>query len=486
MNRFKRLLCILLLPLLICLLLVPEGRVYAQGEQEAPENGRLHVNGKTYTVKLLNVTYTNNTYVSLRDMASALSGTDKQFDVSVSKSEIIINTGIPYGARGGENEPFDEEVMEADFTYNFNLKTTPMFMDDVELKRFTLVGSVTDGVYDCFINVPELAMMLDTKMTFDNDELYVDTSEEFSVNMDELEEDEFFMASRSCLLADATTGEILYEYEPDRTVLIASTSKLMTYLLVMDAISEGKIGMYDTVYISDAVSRLSYGEDGVVRLDTDLETNVNELIKGMLLASSNECAMALAEYVAGTEAEFVKLMNAKAESLGLSESTRFYNSNGLPTYTDDVVTAKVQNRSTANDMFTLVKYLLAVYPQVTEITSMKEASLPSMGFLARNTNPLLYNVKGTIGLKTGTTNGAMCCLISAKNVTCGDGDHILVSLVFGAESNVLRSFVSEILLDYGTDVLTKGRTYAPKDPAKPQTAEELVQAVLKTADRKAH
>ncbi|MBO4808669.1 MAG: hypothetical protein J5537_06460, partial [Lachnospiraceae bacterium] len=232
MNRLKRFLSVLLIPLIVCLLLIPKGVVFAQGEQEAPENGHLHVNGKTYAVKLLNVTYTNNTYVSLRDMAAALSGTEKQFDVSVSKSEIIINTGGPYGARGGENEPFDDEAMEADFTYNFNLKTTPMFMDDVELKRYTLVGSVTEGVYDCFINVPELALMLDTKMTFDNDELYVDTSEEFSVNMAELEEDEFFMASRSCLLADATTGEILYEYDPDRTVLIASTSKLMTYLLV--------------------------------------------------------------------------------------------------------------------------------------------------------------------------------------------------------------------------------------------------------------
>ncbi|MBP5298446.1 MAG: hypothetical protein J6Z09_04785 [Lachnospiraceae bacterium] len=108
MNRLKRLMCILLLPIMVSILLVPGGRVFAQGEQEAPENGQLHVNGKTYTVKLLNVTYTNNTYASLRDMAAALSGTEKQFDVSVSKSEIIINTGIPYGARGGENEPFDE------------------------------------------------------------------------------------------------------------------------------------------------------------------------------------------------------------------------------------------------------------------------------------------------------------------------------------------------------------------------------------------
>lgn len=484
MNRIKKSLCVLLIPLIICLLLIPKGVVQAQGEQESPENGRLHINGKTYTVKLLNVTYNNNTYVSLRDMAAALSGTEKQFDVSVSRSEIIINNGVPYGARGGENEPFDEEVMEADFTYNINLKTTPMFMDDVELKRYTLVGNVYEDVYDCFINVPELAIMLDTKMTFEDDELYVEPSEEFKVDINELEDDEFFMATRSCLLADATTGEILYEYEPDRTVLIASTSKLMTYLLVMDAISEGKIGMYDPVYISDAVSRLSYGEDGVVRLDTDLETNVYELIRGMLLASSNECAMALAEHVAGTEKEFVKLMNAKAESLGLSESTRFYNSNGLPTYTDEVITSKVQNRSTAKDMFMLVKYILAVYPQVTEVTSLKEASLPSMGFLARNTNPLLYNVEGAIGLKTGTTNGAMCCLITAKEVTCGDGDHILVSLIFGSESYVIRGIVSEVLLDYGTDVLTKGRTYEEKDTSKPQNAEELVRAVLKTAERK--
>ena len=456
--------------------------VMAAGEKESPENMPLHVNGKTYICKTLNVTYDNNAYVSIRDIAYALSGSDKQFDVSVG-NEVRIETGVPYVGRGCENTSFDEEVMEPDFNYKFNLKTTPMFIDNREIKRYILVGSVFDGVYDCFISVPDLAITLDCDMKIENDELYIETGKEFKVDPEALMDDEFFMATKSCLLGDVTTGKIIYEYDGDETVLIASTSKLMTYLLVMDAVSEGKIGMNDEVIISREVSKLSYGEDGVIELEEGLETNVPELLKGMLLASSNECAKALAEHVAGSEEAFVKMMNDKAKSLGLSESTRFYNSNGLPTYTDEAVASKRQNRSTAEDMYKLVKYILAVYPQVTDITSLKEASLPSMEFVAKNTNPLLYNVDGAVGLKTGTTNGAMCCLITAKKVDCSDGEHMLVSLVFGSESYVIRGLTSELLLDYGTDYLRDNVTETSKDSTVPTNAEDLVKNVIKVAEK---
>lgn len=471
-----------ILTCLIIGLLFPSLNVCASGEKEIPENGTVHVDGGNKLVKILNVTYDNNTYVSLRDMASAMNGTPKQFDVSVSSKDIIIKTGTPYGARGGENEPFDEEDLAFDSYYRFNLKTNDMTIDGREVKRYTLLGSVFDGVYDCFINVSELALELNVKMWFDNNELYVDTSSDFEVDPYALEENEFFRATKSALVGDATTGDILFESSGDDTVLIASTSKLMTYLCIMDAISEGRMGANDELVISEGVSKLSYGEDGVIRLEPGQVTNVPEVMRGMLLSSSNECARALAEHAYGNESAFVEVMNAKAKSIGMSENTKFYNANGLPFYTDDAVPSKVQNRSSAEDMFKLVKYILAVYPQISDITSLKEASLPTLDTLAKNTNPLLYNVPGTFGLKTGTTNGAMCCLITAANISCDDGNHTIVSMVFGSESYVIRGLTSELLLEYGKRVVTdKFEGATKKDETIPSNAEELIQAILKMA-----
>jgi len=481
MRKNKIVTPFLLVAILMGLLFTP-AKVSANGEMEIAENAIVHVDGKSKTLKILNVTYDNNTYVSLRDMAAALLGTPVQFDVSVWSDKVSIERETPYGARGGENEPFSDEETGYDGYFRYNLKLNEMTVDGKLNKRYTLIGA-RNGVYDCYMNVSELAIVLDVKMWFDNNELYVDTSQDFSVDMDMLAEREFFIASNAALVGDATTGEIIYEFNGDQQILIASTSKLMNYLCVMDAVAAGQISMDDEVIISNEVSKLSYGEDGVIRIDPETVTNVSDLMLGTLICSSNECAKALAEHVAGSEEAFVEKMNRKAESLGLSDNTYFYNSNGLPVYTDDALPAKVQNRSCAEDMFKLVKHILAVYPQISDFTSIKETTIESLdNALAKNTNPLLYNVEGTFGIKTGTTNGAGCCLITAANVECGDGTHTLISMIFGSESYVIRNLSSELLLEYGRAVITEEFESATKrDESIPANSEEFIRMLIKQA-----
>ena len=174
-----------------------------------------------------------------------------------------------------------------------------------------------------------------------------------------------------------------------------------------------------------------------------------------LLPSSNECALSLAEVVAGSEETFVRQMNEKAQELGLSQAV-FFNSHGLPSYTEDPVPAKRQNRMSAEDMFRLVSYILRVYPQITDYTSLQEATLESIDLEVRNSNPLLRNMPEVTGLKTGTTNKAGACLVTS--LTAGDGAaaHDLVVVVLGTEDSVERGRVSGLLARYALQVFRTG------------------------------
>lgn len=476
----KRLILPLLFVSLLASLLFPMNNVKAVGEKEKPQNISAKVNGNGTLIKAVTSSYDNNLYLSLRDLANALSGSNKQFDVSVGGSEVNIVTGRGYGARGGENEPFDEEQTAPEFYFRSNLNMNKITVDDREIKRYTHIIQTASGVNDCFMSATEVGLTLDINMSFTGDTLEIDTGEDFSVNLSELMEGEYFTPVRSFVLGDATTGEVIYEMDGDENVFIASTSKLMTYLCVMDAISNGEIGEYDEVPIKEGALRLSNGDDAVINFEEGQVSNVPELIRAMLLASSNESAMALAEYVSGSEAEFAERMNKKAHSIGMSEATEFFNASGLPTYTKDLMSAKRQNKSTAEDMFKLVRHILSVYPQILDVTSLKYADVPTLGTTVKNTNHLLYNVPDAVGLKTGTTGGALCCLVGAKEVSVGDGEHILVSLVFGADDNAIRTVTSEVLLKYGTDWLQDKRNTAKEgEKGIPTGAEELIQLILK-------
>ena len=169
----------------------------------------------------------------------------------------------------------------------------------------------------------------------------------------------------------------------------------------------------------------------------------DELMRGMLVTSSNECALTLAERVAGSEEAFVCRIKEKAAALGL-ESAEFYNCHGLPVFVSCPFSAKVQNRMSAYDLFRFVSALLRAHPEITEITSLKETPLPVIGRTAHCTNALLYNLEEATGLKSGDTNRAGSCLITTLRKNGRD----LAVVLLGAESLEDRNRKSEVLARY--------------------------------------
>ncbi|MCR4763672.1 MAG: serine hydrolase [Lachnospiraceae bacterium] len=428
-------------------------------------------------IKAVHSEYLNNRYLSLRDLAAALAGTGKEFALTINGSRIEIDTAGTYTPVGGENEPF---ALAGDEGYSTgDLKANEMKVDGRTVRYYTFIGKNTEGKPDCYINLMDFCLIMDLNADVDQGVLKLDTGTPLRINMSSLRESGFYDEMRSALCGDATTGEIFEENSGALPVPIASTTKLMTYAVVMDAVTAGEIRMDDTVVISAKAAALSRGQDRVIPMTEGQETTMQELMEAMLIASSNESALALAEHTAGSEEAFVERMMNKAAELGLSESTVFHNSNGLPVFDDDISTAKMQNHMSAEDMFRLVSWLLSVYPQITDITSMTTASLPTLQMDIRNTNALLYNVPGVTGLKTGTTNMAGACVVVTCKAKSESGNHDLVSIVFGAEDNTVRFTSAEVLLRYASQCLSTGsHADEPAFQEFPTAAEDIVRRVL--------
>ncbi len=407
--------------------------------------------GAAHTVKTLDYDYDHNTYLSLRDVAMVLKDTDKCFSLEITKNSVFLNPGNSYTPLGGENDPW-----EASENPDVSLRRNEIKINGEEVSYYTLIMSLPSGDYDCFMMAADLAMILDVNITVPaKGTLRVCTQEPFAISPAALEQAGYFREVNSVLAGDAATGEIYYQYQSDGPYPIASITKLMTCLLTMDAISAGQISLEESVTISEAVEALADSSDGVIPLKAGDEITVEELIIGALLPSSNECALCLAETIAGSEEAFVERMNQKALELGLSQAV-FYNCHGLPSFSEDPIPAKRQNRMSAEDLFRLVSYLLKVYPQITDITSMKDATLESIDLEVRNTNPLLYNLPEVTGLKTGTTNKAGACLVTSMVVDDGTMEHDLVVIVLGAESAIERGRVSGLLAKYAQQAFHSG------------------------------
>ena len=407
--------------------------------------------GAADTVKYLDYGYVHNTYLSLRDMAVVLQDTDKAFTLEITKNTVCLTPGGAYVPLGIENTPW-----ENDENPDIALRRNEFEVSGQKMFYYTMIMKLPSDDYDCFMMITDLAMLLDMNITDSGaDSLQIRTQETFEVSPAALEEAGYFYGVNSVLAGDATTGEVYYRYQSAEPYPIASTSKLMTCLLTMEAISAGQISLEESVTISEAAQRLAASGDGVIPLKAGEQISVQELLTGLLLPSSNECALCLAETIAGSEEAFVEKMNRKAQELGLSQAV-FYNSHGLPSYTEEAMPAKRQNRMSAEDMFRLASYRLKVYPQVTEITSMKEAKIESLDFEVRNSNPLLHNLSGVTGLKTGTTNKAGACLVTSLTADDGNTSHDLVVVVFGTEDSIERGRVSGLLARYALQAFREG------------------------------
>ncbi len=442
--------------------------------------------GAFYPVKTLDYGYDHNTYFSLRDIAMILRDTDKRFSLDVAKSAVSLNPGGTYFPVGTENVLWEDRENP-----DVSLRRNECNVNGQTVFYYTLIMKLPSGYYDCFMMAADLAMILDVDMAAPAaGSLQFNIQEPFHISPDAMEQAGYFYGVNSVLAGDATTGEIYYQYQSDTPYSIASTTKLMTCLLAMEAISAGQIFPEEQVTISDAAQRLSASDDGVIPMEAGEQITVQDLLVGALLPSSNECALCLAERIAGSEEAFVQRMNQKAQELGLSQAV-FYNSHGLPCYTEDQIPSKIQNHMSAEDMFRLVSYLLKVYPRITDITSMENATLSYHDIEVRNSNPLLYNMPEVTGLKTGTTNNAGACLVTSLAADNGTEEHDLVVIVLGAEDGIERGRVSGLLARYALQTFRTGGEETEEGASVqaplhlPTHAEAAVDRILRTA-KKAH
>ena len=237
--------------------------------------------------------------------------------------------------------------------------------------------------------------------------------------------------AKACILVEADTGEVLCEMNADERLPIASVTKIMTMLLIMERIDSGAMTFDDTVEVSE--NAMSYG-GSTMFLEAGERLSVNDMLKGIAVASANDGCVAMAEHIAGSESAFVDMMNAKAAELGM-QNTHFMNTNGLD---------EDGHYSSARDVAIMSCELLK-HPKITEYTSIWTDELRGGKFQLANTNKLIRFYTGANGLKTGSTSQALCCLSAAAK----RDDMQLVAVVLGAPTSDKRFASARALLDHG-------------------------------------
>lgn len=239
--------------------------------------------------------------------------------------------------------------------------------------------------------------------------------------------------SKSAILIERDTGTILYEKNMHEKLSPASMTKIMTMLLVMEAIDEGKISLEDKVTTSEFAASMGGSQ---IFLEPGEEMTVKELLLAVAVVSANDASVALAEKISGSEELFVEMMNQRAKELGL-ENTQFQNTTGLPAE---------NHYSSAYDMAMLARELLK-HEEITDFTKIYESYLredTDKKFWLVNTNKLVRFYPGVDGLKTGYTSEAKYCL----TVTAKKDDMRVIAVVFGAPTSKSRNAQISKMLDY--------------------------------------
>lgn len=246
---------------------------------------------------------------------------------------------------------------------------------------------------------------------------------------------ELEIAAPSAILMDAATGTVLYENNAHDRLAPASVTKVMTLLLVMEALEAGRISWDDKVIASETAA----GKGGSqVYLEVGEQMSMDEMLKSVVVSSANDCATALAEHVAGSEAAFVQMMNQKAVDLGCQE-TNFVNCTGL----DDEPNA-AEHRTSAYDLALMSRALLS-HKKIKDYTTIWMDTVRDGKFGLSNTNKLVRFFKGTTGLKTGFTSQAGYCLSASAE---RDGIE-LIAVVMHCETSADRFQSAKALLEYG-------------------------------------
>lgn len=247
-------------------------------------------------------------------------------------------------------------------------------------------------------------------------------------------EHSFAEEAKSAILIERDTGEILFDDNAHEQLPPASMTKMMTMLIIMEAIDEGKLALDEQIRVSEYAASMGGSQ---IFLEAGEEMSVDDLLKAVAIGSANDASVALAETIAGSESAFVDQMNEKVKQLEL-ENTKFENTTGLPAD---------NHYSTAHDMSVIARALLK-HERITEYTSIYEDYLrqgTDDEFWLVNTNRLIKFYDGVDGLKTGFTNEAKYCLTA----TARKDDMRLIAVVMGAPSPKERNSIISQMLDYG-------------------------------------
>lgn len=239
----------------------------------------------------------------------------------------------------------------------------------------------------------------------------------------------------SCILMEKQTGQVLYESNAHEKLRPASVTKVMTLLLVMEALESGSIGWDDTVTTSAAAAAKGGSQ---IYLEENEQLPLTEMLKSVVVSSANDCACALAEHVAGSEAAFVSRMNDRAAELGMTD-THFVNCTGL----DDGPDADT-HLTTAYDIALMSRALLQ-HDEIKQYTTIWMDTVRNGQFGLSNTNKLVRFYDGTTGLKTGYTSQAGYCLSASAE----RGGMELIAVVMHCKSSVDRFESAKALLNYG-------------------------------------
>ncbi len=244
--------------------------------------------------------------------------------------------------------------------------------------------------------------------------------------------------TKSSVVGDFDSGALFIMENIDEPLPIASISKLMTYFVLKDNIASGKLKMEDEVEISKTAAST---EGSSLDLFPGDKMKIKDLVDGLMVVSGNDAAVAIAEAVAGSEKEFVNLMNEKAKELSLTNST-FVNASGL---TDSSGEA---NKMSSKDIFEMARALIQKYPEVLEFSKIRVLEQPFRKFKRESTIPLVGEVEGVDGLKTGYTDEAGYCLVSTMKTKKGNTDFRIISVLMGAKTKEERNQYMKDLLDF--------------------------------------
>jgi D-alanyl-D-alanine carboxypeptidase (penicillin-binding protein 5/6) len=244
------------------------------------------------------------------------------------------------------------------------------------------------------------------------------------------------VAGKSAVLMDAATGTVLYEKNAHEALAPASVTKVMTMLLIMEAIDSGKIRWEDMVTASETAAAKGGSQ---IYLKVGESMSVSDMVKSIAVSSANDCACAMAEHLAGSEQAFVEAMNTRAKELSMND-TNFVNCTGL----DDDPDAQ-NHKTSAYDIAVMSRELLVNHPDIKKYTTIWMDTVRGGTFGLSNTNKLIRFYSGATGLKTGFTSGAGYCL----SATAEREGMELIAVVMGAQTSKERNAACKQLLDMG-------------------------------------